>query len=474
MNKKFVALGVGLFALFLAICGGAYYLGTQNDLSEDSIGTAFIEAVDTVIGGDSFSSLDSVDTTAQEMRLQEFSGILTLTNGGAGKTPVAGSRLVSGDSMETQTESMAYVTLDQSKILRMNQNSQMEIRQLGQDLDVFLSYGSVFFNVTSPLSIEETLEFHTNNVVTGVRGTAGVVSATEKFSQVAVLTGTVFCATTTGESFYIEAGQVAIVTTHEDGTVTYEILSLEEDDLYFYFSDDFIDPIQGDLNNEGNSVPLSETLRKPLETKTSGKVLALSNTIAIEDNNGNLLTFENSGGQTWDGVTLGGMVDLSYVEGRVISMTQTSQGADVVGAYFNAYLHDPHPQYSSNSTPYGQWVMEEGTIYFYNLDGATNLSQAEKEAFVLRMKEGYVGEADVRLGNWSDLEATATTPLIPVEQGADYYENRGFMNLSIHTSYPATESQFTINYGIWTGYFYECILNPATGQYSFEYIGGVS
>lgn len=486
MNSKTkIALAGGLVAVFLAICFFAFNLG-KNNASSDSPSVLMPD-----VGG-TFTNLDGVDTLSDEMRLDTFHGTLSMSNSGTAKTPVAGSRLVSGDNMETMAESQAYVVLDQSKVLRVNQTSQVEVGQVAEDLDIYLRKGSVFFNVTAPLSVDETLEFHTGNVVTGVRGTAGVISASEKYSQVAILAGTVFCVTTSGDNFAVEAGQVAIVTSHDDGSVSFEILSLEEDDLYFYFTDDFIDPIQGDLKGEANSVPLSETLRKPLETRTTGKVLALNRTVAIEDANGNLLTFDNSSGQSWSGVTLGGMVNLSYAEGRVISMEQTSQGADVVGAYlqmlnyWNFYYQNSTLSHYADFPDFGNWD-DNGLLYmFYDLAAIENLSQAEKEAYLLRQREAYPVNSgiELRLGDWDDLEAIATTPLIPGRDGPDSYANMGWLNsapLSVdyantfNVPYTTTGIEnFSIGFGIWGSNWVQAVLNPATGQYTVEYLGGVS
>ncbi len=202
-------------------------------------------------------------TSADEMRLENFTGSITLQNQSEEKAVVLGSRLVTGDNIETMTESNAYVILDQSKVLRVNEASQVEIIQEDKHLDIHLSKGTVFFNVKSALTAEESLEFHTNNVVTGVRGTSGIIhyDPVAQITQIVVLTGTV-TGTTINEEQSIEAGQVAIVETLPDGTVEMTIYELEENDPLYAFSGGFIDEIQGDLNFEGDSFNLSERLRE--------------------------------------------------------------------------------------------------------------------------------------------------------------------------------------------------------------------
>ncbi|MFI3253484.1 MAG: FecR domain-containing protein [Eubacteriales bacterium] len=250
-----------LLSLFLAL--GLVLSGCSSEDSNDSTNASASssDSSDSIFGN-VFGGGDN-STTADEMRLENYTGNITLQNNSEEKPVVLGSRLVTGDNIETMIESNAYVILDQSKVLRVNETSQVEIIQEDKQLDIYLSKGTVFFNVTTSLSVEESLEFHTNNVVTGVRGTSGIIhfDPVAQITQIVVLTGTV-TGTTASEELNIEAGQVAIVETLPDGTVEMSIYSLEEEDPIYYFSDTFVDGIQGDLNGEGQSLPLSEMVRE--------------------------------------------------------------------------------------------------------------------------------------------------------------------------------------------------------------------
>lgn len=202
------------------------------------------------------------DTAADEMRLENYIGDITLQNSNEDKPVVLGTRLVTGDSIETMLESNAFVLLDKSKVLRVNETSQIEITQNEKQYDIHLSKGTLFFNVTSTLTEEESLAFHTNNVVTGVRGTSGIIhfDPENQRTQIVVLTGTV-TGTTVSEEQTIQSGEMALVETLEDGTVTMTIYQLEDEHQLYYFSDTFIDDLQGDLSFEGESVPLSDMVR---------------------------------------------------------------------------------------------------------------------------------------------------------------------------------------------------------------------
>lgn len=205
-------------------------------------------------------------TTAKEMRLEHFTGVLRLSNHNQAKEVVAGSRLVTGDDIATQTASQAYISLDSSKILMLDEVSNMEIVKSGQNLDIELLSGSVFFNVTSPLTQEESLEFHSANLITGVRGTSGIVSYDQgkAQTQVVVLSGTVSVETqeTEVEIAQISAGEVAIATTLEDGSVQLEVRRVEDDFLARYYSSEFVAEIQADLDKETQAVALSSQVEE--------------------------------------------------------------------------------------------------------------------------------------------------------------------------------------------------------------------
>lgn len=217
------------------------------------------------VAGGYFLSLkvSSGDLSASDMRLERYTGQVSLSNGTQSKDVVEGARLVSGDDLKTLISSKAYLLLDATKVLAVDQESNIRIQKEEEDLEIQVLSGSVFFNVSAPLTSEESLEFHTNNVVTGVRGTSGVISydPTSLTTQIAVLSGSVTGETAT-ETKYVNAGEVGIVTTHLDGTVSFEIVTMEETPLYHYFTDDFIDYIQPELTDGMESSLLSDTLRE--------------------------------------------------------------------------------------------------------------------------------------------------------------------------------------------------------------------
>lgn len=189
-------------------------------------------------------------TLAQEMRLEKYFGEVTLHNSEEMKEIVEGSRLVSQDNLETFLESNAYISLDNTKALKVDQVTHMEVIKVDTHLDIELYKGSVYFDVSQPLTEEESLEFHTNNIVTGVRGTSGVITYTEDTdqSQVVVLSGVMEVVTVEENPQFatIYQGEVAFATTRKDGTVLLEI-RVQEDTPFYPFSSDFLDDLEGNL-----------------------------------------------------------------------------------------------------------------------------------------------------------------------------------------------------------------------------------
>lgn len=272
MDKKTVVI-IGGTLVGMGLAFGVGFLGgdsssPENNSSSESNGLL-----------PSLFSSDSSQTSGKEMRLETYTGQVTLFQGTETKPIVEGARLISQDQLETFLSSYAYLSLDSSKALRMNETSLIEIQQEGQLLDIYVKNGSLFFHVSESLGEEESLNFHTNNVVTGVRGTSGIITwdALERTSQIVVLSGVVQT-TTSNEEKEVHSGEIALAKTHSDGTVTLEIQSLEEyanyltlptsdndtpptSPLSYHYNDTFVDQIQTDFFGEDTAFLLSEAVR---------------------------------------------------------------------------------------------------------------------------------------------------------------------------------------------------------------------
>ena len=111
------------------------------------------------------------------VRLEETSGTVTIKDAaGIGKTTRDGMRLYNGYMIGTGASSSAFISLDDTKAVKLDSSSKAEIKKSGKKLEVSLSAGQLYFNITEPLKTDESLNIRTSTMVTGIRGSFGWVN----------------------------------------------------------------------------------------------------------------------------------------------------------------------------------------------------------------------------------------------------------------------------------------------------------
>ena len=114
----------------------------------------------------------SKNTTAASMRLRRTEGTVSVSNGGGKSVPVSVNLgLYSGYGVGTQLVSYAWIDLDEAKLAKLDQNSEISSEKEGKKLDIRLKSGSLFFNVTEPLADDEAMNIITSTMLVGIRGT---------------------------------------------------------------------------------------------------------------------------------------------------------------------------------------------------------------------------------------------------------------------------------------------------------------
>ena len=167
--------------------------------------------------------------TAADMRLQSTTGTVSLKNASGKSVSIReGMKLYSGYTLSTSSKSYAYVSLDSSKVVKLDASTKVQVKKSGSKLELLVSSGKLFFNVSAPLSSSETLNIRTSTMVTGVRGTSGVVSADGAgSSSVDIYDGAVTVNTVSGgESLTVTAGESLTV-----ALGVAEMAALTEDDI---------------------------------------------------------------------------------------------------------------------------------------------------------------------------------------------------------------------------------------------------
>lgn len=139
-------------------------------------------------------------TNAVTMQLMKMEGDVSITNDrGKDIFFLEKMRLYSGYHVETQEASYAWINLDGAKLTKLDAVSEMEVRKSsdGDDLEILLNSGKMFFNVTEPLADDETLKVRTSTMTVGIRGTSGWVEVNDRGdTRVYLLEGTVECGVT--------------------------------------------------------------------------------------------------------------------------------------------------------------------------------------------------------------------------------------------------------------------------------------
>ncbi len=134
--------------------------------------------------------------TADIMRLEKVEGDVEIINAdGENIEPFEGMKLQSGYEIATGEDSFAFISLDDSKAIKLDTLSKTSIENDGKHLLITLTSGGLFFNVSQPLLEDETMDIKTSNMITGIRGTSGYIQVYEEngdeISYSTLITGTV-------------------------------------------------------------------------------------------------------------------------------------------------------------------------------------------------------------------------------------------------------------------------------------------
>ena len=170
---------------------------------------------------------------ANTMRLLRVEGTVNIedTKGG----------FQSGDALNTGKDGLASVGLDDTKIVTLENDSRAEFMKKGKQLELKLTQGALFFNVTQKLKDDESLDIKTSTMTAGIRGTSGIVyyDETDDYRESIIVTdGAVEISATnakTGETktARVEAGKMLKVYLTDDvgNSVNFEIKDVPLDEL---------------------------------------------------------------------------------------------------------------------------------------------------------------------------------------------------------------------------------------------------
>ena len=115
--------------------------------------------------------------TATTMRLLHYEGTVEIEDSsGKSSLVMENIRFNSGDSMHTGAASSASVGLDSSKIVTLDENTKVQFTKNSKTMELSLSEGSFFLDVSEKLGNDESLDIKTSTMAVGIRGTVVVFS----------------------------------------------------------------------------------------------------------------------------------------------------------------------------------------------------------------------------------------------------------------------------------------------------------
>lgn len=156
-----------------------------------------------------FTSFSFAAETAKgkTIRLETFSGSVEVSSG-SGKNVIVSEkmRVFDGYSVKTFADGEAYLSLDDTKVIKLGKNTEIKIKKSWFSNKITVISGELFFNVEKPLESNESLNISTPTMSMGIRGTSGCVISDKSGSKTQIYTGGVI-ALSRGRRFYIRAGE---------------------------------------------------------------------------------------------------------------------------------------------------------------------------------------------------------------------------------------------------------------------------
>ncbi len=127
--------------------------------------------------------------TATTMRLLRVEGTVNIEDGNGKQKPVIDNiRFQSGDALNTGADGLASVGLDDTKIVTLQNDSRAEFKKKNKKLELKLTKGGLYFEVTEKLSDDESFEISTTTMTVGIRGTSGYVFCDEQGRPSVIIT----------------------------------------------------------------------------------------------------------------------------------------------------------------------------------------------------------------------------------------------------------------------------------------------
>jgi hypothetical protein len=179
---------------------------------------------------------------AKTMRLLRIEGTVNIEDANGNARPVLNNvRFNSGEALSTGSDGLASVGLDDTKIVTLENDSRVEFTKSLNSLELNLTQGGLYFEVTEHLEPDETFDIRTSTMTVGIRGTSGYVFYDDDGRESLVITdGCVHVVATNPDTGEIRETDVhggyrvkvyLYDETREEGSIEFFLDELEEDEI---------------------------------------------------------------------------------------------------------------------------------------------------------------------------------------------------------------------------------------------------
>lgn len=116
------------------------------------------------------------DAIGSRIEIEKIEGTAYIVKASGKKTDArAGVKLNMDESLQTAAGSYVYIGIDNDKVVKVDELSQINIKRTGKKLTLEAEEGSLFFDVKEKLSSDVTMNISASTMAMSIRGTCGVV-----------------------------------------------------------------------------------------------------------------------------------------------------------------------------------------------------------------------------------------------------------------------------------------------------------
>lgn len=209
---------------------------------------------------------NSSNTTGYELastiRLMKIEGEVLVQNA-VGNTISSNEqmKLYNGYQIITSNGSYAWLTLDDTKVVKIDANSVVGVQKKNEKITLYIDSGSLFFNVKQPLKTKESFHVKTSTMTMGIRGTSGVVTALENGkSEIRLFTGKVHvyveeAVTAHSTTKFLVPGNILECTAFDqEKKAKTKMITMKEEDIPSFAAAEIVEdnPLRNQIQEETN------------------------------------------------------------------------------------------------------------------------------------------------------------------------------------------------------------------------------